>query len=363
MYQNSQTLNWIGMPIYPFGYTTMETRRVVSFFNAIWRIPCTRVIISLSILVFLLIWLPVSDLWNTVKRISLTLWTLSVIVFLVGHVLGSIKWCLLANMGKSRLPLSTAFRCYFSGLFANLFLPSLAGGDVVRAGMAIRSNNEKEPIILATLLDRFLDISSLLLITLLGALLTPPTLAYEDRKVILWVFLILLIFPLCGVLLLIIPLPKRMPKKLSETVIRIRDIIKHLIKNPARALVGLGMAIFVQGGFVLLNAFLGARCGIHLPLSIWFLTWPLAKLTAMLPISLGGLGVREVALAALLGRFDISTSTAVGFGLLWETVSIAGGVVGGISCFLLSRNIPRSDVFATPRDLRKKEGIERTFNR
>ena len=75
-----------------------------------------------------------------------------------------------------------------------------------------------------------------------------------------------------------------------------------------------------------------------LPLHVWFLTWPLAKISAMLPISMGGIGVREVALAVLLGRFGIPFSSAVGLGLLWESVLIAGSGIGGGFYLLSSRN-------------------------
>ena len=34
--------------------------------------------------------------------------------------------------------------------------------------------------------------------------------------------------------------------------------------------------------------------------AVWLLAWPLAKLIALAPVSLGGIGVREVALATLL---------------------------------------------------------------
>jgi uncharacterized membrane protein YbhN (UPF0104 family) len=93
------------------------------------------------------------------------------------------------------------------------------------------------------------------------------------------------------------------------------------------------ISLSIQSGFIVLNAILGAACKINLSLHIWFLVWPLAKLSAMLPISLGGLGVRETALGFLLLQFDVPFSSSVGVGLLWETVLIAGGIFGGFFYF------------------------------
>ena len=65
----------------------------------------------------------------------------------------------------------------------------------------------------------------------------------------------------------------------------------------------------------------------------------------MIPVSLGGLGVREMALAAFLDRFGVPLSQSVGLGLLWETIIVAGGGFGGIFYFLARRNISNSNTF------------------
>lgn len=317
--------------------------RMFPFGIRLWRKPVSRIIISVSILSFLLTQLPLSDLWTTVRRVSFPLWTFALMTFVASHAVTSLKWRLLVNIGKNRMPVFVALRCHFAGLFANLFLPSLAGGDIVRAGMAFASADRKEPIIWGSLLDRFLDTCALMFLILIGALLVPGTLLSEGGISLLWIVLILFAFPLCTLFVLLVPLPRKIPRKLSQTVLRIREVIKSLIKHPTSAVIGLGIAICIQGGFVLLNALLGSVCGIVLPLSIWFFAWPMAKLAAMLPISIGGIGVREVALAELLGRFGIPASSAVGLALVWETILLAGGGIGGISYFLFRKRVSEPD--------------------
>ena len=309
----------------------------------LWRKPVSRIIVSVSILSALLTQLPLSDLWTTVRLVSFPLWTFALMTYVASHAVTSLKWRLLVNIGENRLPVFVALRCHFAGLFANLFLPSLVGGDIVRAGMAVASADRKEPIIWGSLLDRFLDTCALMFLILIGALLVPGMLLSEDGRSLVWIVLILSVFALCTLLVLLVPLPRKTPTKLSQTVLQIREVIKGLIQHPTPALVGLGIAIGIQGGFVLLNALLGSVCGIVLPLSIWFFAWPMAKLAATLPISIGGLGVREVALAALLGRFGIPTASAVGLGLVWETILLAGGGIGGISYFLFRKRVSEPD--------------------
>ena len=88
---------------------------------------------------------------------------------------------------------------------------------------------------------------------------------------------------------------------------------------------------------MLLNAWLGRSVGIEVNLAVWFLIWPLAKLASLLPISLGGLAVREASLAALLLPFGVPMARSVVCSLLWQTVLIAGGLLGGLVWLVLSR--------------------------
>ncbi|MFX0201705.1 MAG: lysylphosphatidylglycerol synthase transmembrane domain-containing protein [Candidatus Hodarchaeota archaeon] len=307
--------------------------------------PAFRVLISICLLALLMTKLSISDLWNTIRQIPIILWVSVVIAFIMGHFLGVLKWNLFINLGRKKLPISTTFRCYFAGLFANLFLPSVAGGDVVRAGLAIRFNGEKEAVIVGSVLDRFLDISSLGLIILIGALFSHTSFAETDRLILFSLFILIMIVIVGTLLFIIIPVPNIFPKKIIEFIERIRGNIKQLLSNPHRAFLGFLLAVLIQGSFVMLNAILGKACNIDLPLYIWFLAWPLAKLSAMLPISLGGLGIREMALAAFLSRFGVPVSSSVGLGLLWETVIVTGGGLGGVFYFLARKNASNSNTF------------------
>ena len=93
----------------------------------------------------------------------------------------------------------------------------------------------------------------------------------------------------------------------------------------------------IQSSFVLLNAWLGGHIGVKVPLGVWFLVWPLAKVASLMPISLGGLAVREASLAGLLAPFGVPLALGVLTSLLWQTVLIAGGLTGGLVWLLLGR--------------------------
>ena len=323
----------------------MTRQSLIYFLKKLGKKPAFRVLMSICLLALLMTKLSISDLWNTIRQIPIVLWLSILIAFIMGHFLGVLKWNLFINSGQKKLPFSTTFRCYFAGLFANLFLPSVAGGDVVRAGLAIRFNGEKEAVVVGSVLDRFLDISSLGLIILIGAFFSRTSFEERDRLILFSLFILIMIVVVGTLLFVIIPIPNIFPKKIIEFIERLRGNIKRLLSNPKRAFLGFLLAMCIQGSFVVLNAVLGGACNIDLPLYIWFLAWPIAKLSAMLPISLGGIGIREMTLAAFLDRFGVPLSRSVGLGLLWETIIVAGGGIGGIFYFLAKKSAPNSNTF------------------
>ena len=71
---------------------------------------------------------------------------------------------------------------------------------------------------------------------------------------------------------------------------------------------------------------------------MWFFAWPLAKLAAVLPLTQGGIGVREAALVGLLAPFGAPGPLVLAAGLVWEGVIVAGGLVAGLVALVLRKN-------------------------
>lgn len=77
------------------------------------------------------------------------------------------------------------------------------------------------------------------------------------------------------------------------------------------------------------------------PLSVWFSVVPLVALAAVLPISIGGFGVRTNAMTFLLVEQGVTLDRAVGVALLWELSLLVIGLMGG-GLFLLDRSRTRT---------------------
>jgi uncharacterized membrane protein YbhN (UPF0104 family) len=105
------------------------------------------------------------------------------------------------------------------------------------------------------------------------------------------------------------------------------------------------LSILVQGAFVLINAWFARQVGVTTSLATWFVAWPLSKLVSVLPISLGGIGVREAALVLALSPYGAPREGVLASGILWQAVFIITGILG----FLTVQLVPRTPVGdATP---------------
>jgi glycosyltransferase 2 family protein len=108
-----------------------------------------------------------------------------------------------------------------------------------------------------------------------------------------------------------------------------------MASRPLYVLVPLQLGILIPTGLVGLAATMASACGLHIPFRTWLLVWPLAKLIALVPITLGGLGVREAGLTALLTPFGVPAALSVAVGLSWESIIIVGGLIAGLLSFLI----------------------------
>lgn len=306
-----------------------------------WRRPEVRLVFSLTVLAILLFWLPVEQLWDTIRGVRPAVWLGCLGLLLAGHAVGSFKWGLLISLGGPRLPYGSAVRFYFAGLFANLFLPSITGGDVVRAGLAMRGSERKKIVVAGSVVDRLIDTLALVVLVMVGSALSSASLATFERRLVIAIGTAVPLVALAAAAVAVIPLPGWIPAGLHGLREKLRKALGFAAQHAGTVLFAFGVSLAIQFLFVGLAATLGRECGIDLPLAAWLFAWPLAKLLAMAPVSLGGIGVREAALAVLLGRFGVPTALAVGVGLVWDTIQISSGLFGGLFYATVRRAAPR----------------------
>lgn len=310
-------------------------------FRQTWQRTALRTLLhyggSALVLVLIFHFLPGRKVWHTLESLPAGLWLLVLAGYLGAHCIGVTKWRLMVNLANAGLQWKQAARCYFAGLFGSLFLPSLIGGDLVRAGMALRIGRSKAGVLLGSFVDRSIDLAALALLAGVGALLVPGALDQKDRRILMLVGGIAALgIVVVAASVALLPV-RRFSYRMKRRFVRLRRAARSMARQPGAVAAALSFALAAQIIFISLNIALAEACGLHLAFRVWLFAWPLAKLSAALPITQGGIGVREAALAALLLPFGAAPVLSVAAGIAWEAIVIGGGLVAGFTSFLMSR--------------------------
>jgi uncharacterized protein (TIRG00374 family) len=311
-----------------------------------WLFIVLRWAAALLVLGILLHFLPLAPLRAAIAQVPVTRFVAILLGYLLAHAIGILKWRMVVNAAGAELDLDTSAQCYTGGLFGTLFLPSIVGGDVVRLAVALRSSPRPTAVVAGNIADRFLDVTAQAGLVLLGFLLLPGSVPAQlqsaARKAVLAAAIAALILGILGAFLYR-PILGGRSIHFRRRLAKLRHALRSVSRRSHVLLYGWMLGTFIQGSFLVLTALLAMSCGLVLPLRVWMLAWPLAKLAAVLPLTQGGIGVREVALVALLVPFGAPAALVLAAGLVWEGIIIAGGLIAGLAAFLLrGAELPRT---------------------
>ncbi len=290
-----------------------------------------RIGVSIAVLLFIFSFAPVGELVARMKTTSPVLWLSVLAGFIAGHALSAAKWRWMIG-GAVSYP--RALKAHFAGLAANLALPGVAGGDIVRAGLVMKGSGRKTALAVGSLADRLIDTASLVIIASIGAFWLGARAGVDPAGLAAFAVVIVaagvagvtLLKPIAGLMRRFAP-----SGKLGGVVNDVADAAEEMASRRV-ALIGCAiMSIVVQFAFAVMNALIARNIGAGTSIAAWIFAWPLAKLVATLPISFGGLGVREASIAGLLTPLGFEAAGVVAASLVWQTIQFAAGGLGALA--------------------------------
>lgn len=230
-------------------------------------------------------------------------WALAAVATMAASlVLGALQWERLLAVQKIRAPFGRLFHAYSLGMFLNFVLPSGVGGDFVRAVAIQRETKSGTRGVAATLLDRFAGLFTLALLAFAASLL----LVWGDHdplfeKMALFTGLAALGFCILAVVLFsrrllgwFAPLAGFLGEgKLLSTARGLREAFLEYRMAPRPVLEVVALSLVVQFLRILVHALCAKALGLSIEFA-WFLLFvPIVSLVSILPISVGGWGLRE----------------------------------------------------------------------
>jgi uncharacterized protein (TIRG00374 family) len=291
-----------------------------------------RVLISIGALGFLLWKIGLGETWEVLRVADLRLLVTAFVLYLLSLVIRAWRWAVLLQALELHVPFGRLVHLYFVGQFFSTFLPSGFGGDVVRA-LELTEDTPTPAAVGTVFVDRMTGLLVLLVMGL-GAL------PFSASRLAPWLVWLLIAVAgaglMAGALLLEGQLLRRittwLPGPLSLTGSGLLGRIYAAISGCGRRAVGQALAISLLFNLinVLINFLCGRAVGIDLGPGYFLITAPLIAISLMIPISVGGVGVRDWVVVALFEPAGVSGNTAAGMSLSLYAVSAAAGLVGGL---------------------------------
>ncbi|NOZ37518.1 MAG: flippase-like domain-containing protein [Gammaproteobacteria bacterium] len=261
------------------------------------------------------------------------------LMFIIPHLMigiNTLKWQIFLRELGLRLNFNRLFGLYLIATFFNNFLPTMVGGDAVRAYALGRDTQDASSVTAATFMERLVGLAGLVSLVPLVLFSTIVT----DQFPVVWLLApaSLLGFALASAMLLsskFDPLWRwlRNIKKLArllEFLGRTRKAVYRAAQSLRILLTTYLLSLLFYVGAA--GAVWAAAMSLGANVSIGYLiaTVPLVLVAGMLPVSLNGLGITEAGFALFLQLAGVPLVDAIGVGLLLRARLLVTGLFGGL---------------------------------
>jgi uncharacterized membrane protein YbhN (UPF0104 family) len=208
-------------------------------------------------------------------------------------------------------------------------LPNVAS-DGIRIWLLARLGSDWRNAVTSVVIDRSVGIALMIALTF-GILLVPSALTALGgyRDVILLVYGVLLVAGILGLVLVprIVPILQRW-RYLREIGMFAAAARRVLIGPRSAAVLALGCLVHVLTIVVVWS--LGRAQGLVLPVSDAAVLFTVMVGVSLVPISVGGWGLRELAVVSLLGEYGVAPERALLFSVCFGLVLLIGALPGAI---------------------------------
>jgi len=295
-----------------------------------------RISVSVILLIFLFKQVDNKTLLVTIKKADISLLCLAFLFFFLNNTLCLFRWRMLLKAAEIRLSLKRIIISFAGGVFFNLFLPSTIGGDLVRSiDLSIHTGKPQE-VVATVLLDRLSGYIGLVLVALIALLCGAGLI--QDKIVFIAIGIITAV--LITILLVFFNsfIYSKINKLLhSPTAGKLKSSLKnlhreiHLFRQHKNIVIKsllLSLIIQILGP---LTAYLTAlSLGLKINLIYFLIFIPIIGAVTLLPISLGGLGLRDAMTIFFFAKIGVGKDLAFAISLLSFLFILIYGSIGGL---------------------------------
>lgn len=323
--------------------------------------------VKLTILVLVLVWICSSinrDDWNTLvqQEKNWGLLAASLVAVLVAHVICYLRWYVFVHALQIPISMTEAIKFGFLGNLFNFVSLGSVGGDLFRAiAAALKAGKKRPEVIASVLVDRIVGLLGLTYVTAFSLQLYSDNLSVTLDLIRRGTLIGSVIGTIC--LALVTFAGHHLPIKLLNRI----PMFGHALHRMASA------GMLFEGRPALVGTLLGMTAMVHSLLTVGmylisislyaetpslaehFLTVPPAFAAAALPLTPGGVGVQEMAVAKLIEELPILPAGFNGLivAVMFRIELIVVAVIGGIYYLFGAKEIKRIQIESVTHPLDK----------
>lgn len=296
-----------------------------------------KIVVSLGLLTLVFTHVDLKEAWAKFQALSLPFVAFALLYYTGLQWLSCLRWQVVLRSSKHSLPMSSLLGSYFAGMFLNIFLPGALGGDVYRVYRVAKATKDSEAAVVSVFLERFTGLAALSALAVLGL---PPAFKVVGRWDIILLFFSCVAALVGGVLLIVSPrlliwaepwLQKLHLNSFAARLAKIQLLLRQFAEHRKALVWSMGLSLLLQLGIVYYHYLVAQQLNIPISYLELLVFIPIIVVVTLLPISLGGLGLKEGLWVYLLGRIGLSSEQALLLSLtitlLGWLLSLPGGVI------------------------------------
>ncbi len=291
-----------------------------------------RVLLTLAFLGFIYTKIDLSNLFLTIRQANYWLIILALAVFVFNRILISLRWKVILSAYAIPVSLLKVIKIIFVSMPAGFLTPGGAGTDLVRGYQVSKQHGQTADVAGSIIIDRIIGLYSMFFVAFVAAYFSPPLEYLYEIKIITTISIIILtIGALVGLYVLRtygnkikISFSEKWNTQLSKLINALADlsVLKKVFLPIAL------ISLFIQFSRCIVFYYLFLSLGVKLDFIYFLVLVPLVFVLLFMPISLGGLGVRETSLLFFFAQLGVASEVSVSAGLLGYGFEILMLLVG-----------------------------------
>ncbi len=308
-----------------------------------------KLIISFALVAFLINRIGISSIIGEISSVSIVWICFALIIFLMSHFIGSYQWWLLLRYEDIEITFLKAVGFYFVGLFFNNFLPSSLGGDIFRMFDINKYSRKGTSAASSVIIDRFMGFFVLSCFAVLASpiiiienLFSHQHIMYFLIFIGIWIFILFLLFnkkfaqPFAWIY------EKFTPERIHLKSREIYRKINNFGRSRSLFLKLIFISVVIQSLRIFMHYLVSRSMGVNVSCKYFFFIIPFIAIMSSLPISIGGIGIREsVGMILFNAIAGIQNDIAVSIEFVAYLVAICSSIPGGIIFIIRKKNIKK----------------------